>query len=299
MTRWMIGLAAVCAAMQGRAQDAFQPNAELGATRVPDDPAAWLLYTAEGRADLDDTGTDAPGHVRTHEVDISAALPVYSNDTAAVLLGAAWRWNRFDLGGGLDERYDLYMAALPVDLLLQPANRWLLWVNASPGVFTDFEHVTDDDARVTGHALVQYDWTPTLSLAAGAAYDREFGDDTLYPLGGAVWAPAPAWRVSLMFPTPQVCYAPHPRWLLFAEARPAGNLWNVHDEETGGPDYDFKLESWQIGAGAEFRLWNALWLHASAGADVERHYEIRRADRVELDSDTDDTWFLRAGVVAR
>lgn len=266
---------------------------------VPDEPMSWGLYTFEGRSDLKESGTDAgPAWAQAQELDFVVLAPVFTNDAFTCLAGGAWRWNRFDLGGVLDERYDLYAASLPVNLFYHGLERWLAWFNIAPGIYSDLRHITGEDYRVTAHAMLQFECARSLQLALGAGYDREFGDDKLYPMGGLIWHPDPFWRVNLVFPIPQIIYAPAARWVCFVDLRPAGNKWNVHGEDDR-PDYDFKLETWQIGVGTEYRIWKDFWLHGSLGADLERHYEIRNRERVELDSDANDTYFARVGLVVR
>lgn len=300
MKRWIPAIVSLIWAMSlARAETVSDLPVTALASDVPEAPAIWGLYTFEGKADLEQAVTPAgPTQVGVQSVDATASLSVVSNRAMTFMAGAYWRWDRFDLSGGYNERYDLYVAAVPLNLFYTGFEDWLFWGNVTPGLFTDFQRLTHDDYRTTGHAMVQYDWTRAFRLAAGLAYDREFGDDKLYPIGGIVWDINRAWQLNLIFPWPQIAYAPWPGLVLFVDARPAGNKWNVH--YTGDvSDYDLKVESWQVGGGLEYQLWKQIWLHASAGADVRRHYEIRLDDDSRIDSDAGDTYYLRAGLVVR
>jgi hypothetical protein len=267
-------------------------------TYVPEEPLGYCLYTYDGRANVNLDVPEAPGgKVTGQELFAAASVPLFRNRALTLAAGFGFQWNRFEFSAIPLADADLYALTVPLDVMYTGLERWTFWLNATPGVFSDLKHVNGDDYRTLAHGLVLYRLLAQLQLAAGASYDREFGDDKLYPIGGVVWDIDRHWRLNALFPAPLLQYAPTPRWVFFANARPAGNKWNLHITDNSR-DGDFKLESWQLGLGAEVEVVRHLWLSLSGGLDLDRSYEVRDAD-FRLKSKAGETWFARAGFVVR
>lgn len=288
-----------CWALAGWLSAAACLNAgpQAAPSQVPEDPFGWGYYTFDGEADL--TEEIEPGHkaaADSHEVEGALSMPYYEREDLMLLAGAGYKWNHFSFSGVALPDYDLNTLTLPLDALYSAGADWTFWVNVTPGLYTDFHGVDGDDYRTAGLGLASVELNPRWGLALGAAYDRVFGDDKLYPLGGFRWTPNGQWAVDLVLPMPRVTYAPTRKLALFMDARPAGDKWNLREE---GENYDFQLESYRVGAGLEYALTCHVWLHVAAGGDLDRNYEIRNQDRKLLDSGVEDTYFVRAGLVLR
>ena len=267
-------------------------------SNVPQDPVAWGLVTYAGEGAV--AGVPA-AKASMFEADAGASLPLVEQPAYSLAAGFAGTWNRIrfrNLDPALGvENEDLYVTALPLDLLVTAVEGWTFWANATPGFFTDYKRLTADDARVLLHGLAMYKPSPAVALALGVSYDREFGDDRVFPTGGVVWNLNRELQISLLLPWPRVTYAPLPGLAFFADARPAGNKWNLGrsaDEES-----DFKLETWRLGTGMEARLAPHLWLHLAGGADVARTYKVVENGRTTFDAEIGDSFFARAGLLVR
>ena len=268
---------------------------------MPDDPVAYVTTTYDGETDLDLDGmAGSGGRVRFWESEAYVSAPLATNAEWVVALGGSLSWTRLEFENlpEIGDSLDLYGIGVPLDLLHTGIERWTLWAQVMPAAMSDFRHVTADDYRVLASGLALYQYSPRLQVAAGAAYNREFGRDLLYPVGGVQWDPGARLRVSLMIPRPAITYLATDRLLLFAEARPAGSMWNIHVPGEDA-DSDLKLETWRLGAGAEYRLAGACWISLAAGADIMRHYELHSGDDPILDADAEDTWFARLGFAVR
>jgi hypothetical protein len=265
-------------------------------TLVPDEPFAQMLYTYEGVSKFHDT--DMPDtEVSIHEVEM-LATPVYkqvNNLEFALTLAAQWDRFVFEAANTRDE--DVYRLMAMFDFLYN-MDAWTFWLELTPGLFSDLERIESDDYRTLFHAMVMYQLMDTLQLGLGLAYDRQFGDDTLYPMFGAIWDLPPSWKLELVLPMPRIVYAPSEKLACFIDARPAGDLWNIRDDDDL-KNYDFKLEGYRLGVGLEYEILDHVWLHAAGGWSFERKYEIAHEDDKLLDSDADDTWFGRVGLVFR
>lgn len=265
-------------------------------SNVPPEPFSWMLYTREAEAEFR-AAAYGGGEGAIHELDF-LGTPLYRCSGGCQLaVGLSFKWSGFEFDAVSLDDLDLYALGLSFDVV-RTRGPWTFWANVAPSLFTDFERLTADDFRTLVGALAMYAWRPNAQWALGASYDREFGEDKLYPLAGAIWKIGRDWELNLVLPAPRATWAPGRKLLLFADARPAGGLWNVTDDETDG-DLDFKLEGYRLGLGAEYELAPHLWLHAAAGASLERTYEIGDGHRRLLESDAEDTYFARAGLVVR
>ncbi|MBN1268318.1 MAG: hypothetical protein JXB04_01925 [Kiritimatiellae bacterium] len=275
---------------------AVQAQTEPPSSNVPGEPFSWLLYAYEDEADFD-AAEFGGGKASIHELDF-LGTPLYQRAGPwQRAIGLLFRWNGFDFDAVDLDDLDLYTLGLSLDLI-RTEGPWTLWANATPSLFTDFERLTDDDFHALLGGMATYAWRPNVQWALGASYDREFGEDKLYPMAGAIWRPAREWEFNLVLPMPRITWAPTSKFLLFADARPAGGLWNISDDETD-EEFDFKLEGYRLGLGAEYELAPHIWLHAAAGTSIERNYEISSGHTELLKSDADDTYFARAGIVVR
>ena len=277
-------------------------------SQMPTDPVAWTYFTYEGPSSFDNkplisedpSATSTPpspkdGKVEVTEYEIAITPIIKEIDNWIFGVGTEFHWTRFNFQDISYDTEDLYTIHIPL-LGIYDNKTWLFMGSVGPGVYSDLRHLTDDDVRITGYALANYKWNERFKLSFGAAYDRVFGDDQLYPLLGCVWDIDDEWRLNLVLPYPSMIYAPNRKWNFFADLRPAGSLWNVNGEED---ESDFKLEGYRLGCGAEYSICKHIWLHVAAGLAFEQKYEYRERGYKYLDATGDDTYFTRIGVVFR
>jgi hypothetical protein len=106
------------------------------------------------------------------------------------------------------------------------------WFGASlsfrPGVYSDFEHVSEDSIRLKGSALAVFTLSPRWQIAAGVVYlDRN--EVKLLPAGGFVWTPTDDVRWEVIFPQPKLAQ----RLVTWGNT----NLWWYVGAEYGGDSW--------------------------------------------------------------
>ncbi len=292
---FVVGLV-MAASFGGAAAAAGAGTAREDAEMMPEDEFSWVTYTYEDRVGLD-LETGGSGEVTLQEVDL-LVLPIYMRKPGwEASVGFGFRWNGLDFSDTDVEDMDLYTVTLPLDVV-HTVERWTLWAELSPGLHSDFEHLTGDDYRTAGMGLAMYAIRTNVQVGLGLAYDSYFGEDNFYPLGGVDWRPKDDLRLNLVFPRPRITWAPVHGVLVFADTQPAGDVWNVRDADSGG-EYDLKIEGLRSAVGVEYLVAPHTWLQVAAGAAYDRHYEVRRNGNKVVDSDADDTWFVRAGLMLR
>ncbi|MBC8453557.1 hypothetical protein H8D64_00710 [PVC group bacterium] len=192
---------------------------------------------------------------------------------------------------------DLYVISVPLDLIYGKGEPWLFWGNVSPGLASDLDNINSDDYNTTAAGIGMYQWTPNLAFVLGFAYDREFGDDKLYPLGGVRWLIGDEWEINAILPTLRIGYSPTKKLFFNVHLHAAGDKWHMRDENKN--EYDVKVETYRIGAGIQYSLSKNIWLNFATGIDVERNYEIRNKDTRIIDDNAEDATFVRIGLLIR
>lgn len=101
-------------------------------------------------------------------------------------------------------------------------------LNARVGVYSDFNRVTAESLRYTGHGLVVISLSPDLKLKGGVVYlDRLY--IKVLPAGGVVWTPNPDVRFDILFPNPKITrrIATYgiTDWWIYARGEYGGDDW--------------------------------------------------------------------------
>lgn len=95
-----------------------------------------------------------------------------------------------------------YSAFADIGFESDPNLRFGVEASGRIGVFSDFEHVTNNSVRPMGLLLLRYNMTPTVALKAGVEYINR-ADIKLLPAGGIVWTPNTRTRFDIYFPQPK------------------------------------------------------------------------------------------------
>ena len=166
----------------------------------------------------------------------------------------------------------VYAAHLDLMWLPKIGERWLGVLAGNPGWYSDFEGDTGDAFRLTGQAIVRYDWTPDrLQFVLGAAYIHRI-NRTWLPVAGIIWKPNDDWTCNLVFPEGKighrVCQGEgYEHWLYFAGGF-GGNNWRV--QRPGGDSDILAILDWRLILGWERKL------DGGAGVNVEVGYIFSR-----------------------
>jgi hypothetical protein len=172
-------------------------------------------------------------------------------------------------------------------------------LEASAGVFSDFDGFTSDSIRVQGTGLGALTVTPTLTFKAGATYfDRV--DVKLLPAGGIVWTPNPQTRWDIYFPRPKLA-----RYLttvgntdvwFYLNGEYGGGSWTIGNEAV-----DRRMDMNDIRAGGGFEWTHQFGLQGFAEAayvfDRELVFAIGGPGGGPLRYPLKDTVMVRGGFV--
>ena len=155
-------------------------------------------------------------------------------------------------------------------------HRYKFYLAVAPSVLSDFESDDADAFRVTGKALVLFDWIPgRLQLRAGVLYlNRD--NIRLLPAGGVIWTPTDWLEYEIFFPKPKASVrfnvGPGYEDWLFATAEFGGNTWSI--ERASGAHDKVTYLDYRLLAGVERRIQGGAGFLLEAGYVFGREIEF-------------------------
>ena len=245
-------------------------------SEVPFYPAGWAQVRFYPRAEFaDERGVLPEGAVVENTFDLGLLLPAYVAQRDMLLLGVDMALDSLDVRSGpyRDQRI----------LRLSPIVAWLhqfganetMTAFAAPILSKELQGDQPWGANAYGGVIGMHRFSAEVQLLYGGVYEYSFGRHTGYPYLGVLWQPTPKWSLSLLFPWPTLTYVPRDRWLLQLGLAPGGSSWvsRANDFETTQT-----FGSWNLNAGAGYRLHGKLWLFAGAGVAGLRGLKIESGD---------------------
>jgi hypothetical protein len=264
-----------------------------------DFPFVSTSYTALPAADI--RGANPGAELSTKENQLSAGM---------------WRWGsgdtRFDLG--LDYQYtryryaeidgrnrDLHRLQLPLGIR-HAGGGWNLSAYLAPGVGTSsnvlkdlFDRGSREDYMVTARVESELGVDDPHGWLIGAAWDRAFGDERLYPVVGFLYRPFDGLNARIAWPDPALSYRWTERQRLRLRLFPAGFQWHVVSDELGDA-FDYEVEAWRLECTWSYRFASTFWLDLAFGFEFDRRHRFRDDTGRLIDSGIDDQWLLSAGL---
>ena len=232
-------------------------------SEVPFYPIGWAQDNFYPRPEYKDEGGALPtGTVVENTFDVGLVLPVYVARRDMLLLGADIAWDNLDVRSGPYQNQSI--------LRLTPVAAWLHQFGAKEtvGVFVApifSKELRGDQPWGTsgyGGVIAMHTFSDEWQLLYGGVYEYSFGRNTFYPYLGVLWSPMPKCSMALVFPWPTFSYVPRDRWLLQVGLAPGGSSWVAR-----GSNFETtqSFASWNLTAGAGYRLQGKFWLFGGAG----------------------------------
>ena len=166
-------------------------------------------------------------------------------------------------------------------------------LDATVGVFSDFERVVDDSLRYFGSGLAVISFSPSFQVKAGVAYlGRQ--NVKLLPAGGIVWTPNPDVRLDIVFPYPKLSMRlpgySTTEWWVYLRGEYGGGTWSLRQVSPEIIRLDYN--DMRCALGLDFQTVRELKGLFEVGIAFERELFVTKTDRFTLDP----TVFLRAGL---
>ncbi len=156
-----------------------------------------------------------------------------------------------------------------------------------PGIWTDFDHVTGNAFRVPAQVVGAFGVSRNLTLIGGVMYTAQ-PSLSLLPVVGAIWMPAPAWHLQLLFPQSRVTYHFEDGLNVYGVLGLQGETYSVRVD--GSSDL-FEYRDLRLGVGAEWDPLARLHLFFEAGVALWRHIDLSNEGSINVNSGL----YLRVG----
>lgn len=199
----------------------------------------------------------------------------------------------FDGPDGIDLPGTVYDSYVQFRWLRKINDCWGMDLSVAPGLYGDYKEFDSATLRITGAAVLAYDWTPNLKLVAGVAYlDRD--DIDVMPVGGLIWTPIEDFRLEAIAPRPRIAY----RYLTVGDTEHwaylagefGGGSWAV--DQAGGTRGQVSMRDYRMLVGLERKRPDGGGCRVEAGWVFGRVTEFSSG---QPDYDANDTFLVRAG----
>jgi hypothetical protein len=275
-------------------QGGLAAAAEAGENRPPYLAGRYLQSPA---ASFDDLGPGA--EVTTEEHQVALGLFRFDTRNSVFDLGLDYEYTHYDYTNVNSRDRDLHRLQIPL-LFESRFDAWQLQGFVAPGVstssniFKDFlNRGSSDDVFATARVAFHKgdDGRPWF---VGLAYDRSFGEPTLYPVAGVELSPTPAIKLRLAFPDPAFNWQISDRQSLQGRIFPAGHQWRVVSDDFTR-SFEYRVEAVRAEINWNLRIWRQLSIDVGLGYDTAREHRFEDDQGLPLVSGVADEWIAAVG----
>lgn len=265
-----------------------------GENNGPGLPLAQISYGHFFSSDFDTLG----GDVSADEFILRTPLASIRIGNAYVIPMLTYRWNEFSTSTpNLLPESTLHQVRMPIAVLYEPADRWLVGGMVMPAFAGDLSN--SDNFSIAGALGAAYQYSDNLTILGGLYYFNGYDESYLVGGPGFMWQATDKFQAFLMGPIARLNYNVNDRWTLSLTARYDSPIWNV-EADALGPERDISMSSFQIDLRSEHRLGKATWGFVSVGYSFLRDMEIEDLDSHSLQSDDIDSGlFVETGLTLR
>ena len=270
-----------------------------GADEAASDGPPYLAarYLQSPASSFDELGPGAEVTGKEHQVTLG--LFRFTAGDTTFDLGLDYQYTHYDYTNVSSRDRDLHRLQVPILFKSRAGDGWLTGfvapgVATSSNVFKDFlNRGSSDDLFATARGTFHRK-RGTGEWFVGIAYDRSFGEPTLYPVAGIELAPTPATRIRLAFPDPAFLWSISERQTLQARIFPAGHQWRVVSDDFTR-SFDYQVEAIRTEINWNLRIWRQLSIDLALGYDTAREHRFEDDQGLPLDSGAASEWIAAVG----
>ncbi len=235
---------------------------------------AGAAYMAGSRLSL---GTRRLGNIESYHTHLVAGVAVRATDNFTYRVAGEYRRNDFDLGAGVPIPNSLGNVGLQLTGNWALRNNLSLWLNARPGIYSDFQDFSFNDLNVPFNFVLAWQAEEDLMWMLGMYIDLR----AEYPvLGGpgVRWRFADYWTLSLLIPRPRVEFQATDELLLYAGAEWRQVAYRVAKDfgtKIGNPLLNNQMLDYRelrLGAGINYSFNRHFHLGLEGGYAPERRF---------------------------
>lgn len=219
----------------------------------------WLSY-----GDLDSSNNAEDLEMQQWRLQTPFSKPQKLADSLYMMPAIRYEWIGFEgpsLGrGSYDD--DLHMLELPLLFVYQSGQSpWSYNARVSPGISSDMQSVSMDDAFCDARLGGSYQVNDRLNMNFGVSYTRAIGEPQVFPYLGFVYEMNDQWQIAWRGFSFEARCQINESWIMRMTGEATGGYWNI---DTADSDY-LTLQSYRAGISIEREIGDDLWLVAGAG----------------------------------
>lgn len=238
--------------------------AQERAEELPPDAERTFFSTVTAEANYSFPSRISLGGGRSDDMDtFQHRLTYYANfpQNEAFQWRGGLDWQRFwfDVSSGAPLPDYLQSISVPLGMTWKFHEKWQLSGQIWPGIFSDFEDISEDDLRAPLTAALSYLQRPGLTWLAGFNFDHT-RDFPIFGFVGVRWRFAERWNLSVIFPRPRLEYRATDNLRFYASMALAGGSYQVGEDfgtKHGAPRLDNERVSYReirVGPGIRYRM---------------------------------------------
>lgn len=239
---------------------------------VPFFPLGWAQNRFYPNAKFESEGGLPDAEVVENTFDIGLVLPAYVAQRDLLLLGGDIALDSHFVQSGPYQNQNVLQLVPVAGWLHQFGENETVGVFGAPIISKGLNGGQPWGASGYAGLIAMHRFSDQFQLLYGGVYENSFGESSGYPYLGVLWLPTRRLSVDLVFPWPTITYVPHDRWLFQLGIAPGGSSWIQRGDDL---ETTQTLSSWNLTAGAGYRLQKNFWLFAGAGVAGLRSLKIQ------------------------
>ncbi|MEN9575014.1 MAG: hypothetical protein RL514_2869 [Verrucomicrobiota bacterium] len=241
---------------------------------------AGAAYTSGSRLSA---GAARLGRIESVHTHLVAGVAVRGTDDFTYRIAAEYRRNDFEVGPGVPIPNVLGNAGLQLTGNWALRNNLSLWINARPGIYSDFRDLSFSDVNVPFNVVLAWQADEDLMWLLGAYVDLR-SDYPVLAGPGVRWRFADYWTLNLIMPRPRLEFQASEALLLYTGAEWRQVAYRVGKDfgtKVGNPrlnDSMLDYRELRLGVGLNYNFNRHFNLGLEGGYSLERRFHYRSAD---------------------
>ena len=260
-----------------------------------------LTFSHSAESDADLPGRPAVGKLSVDAWSVSGKTTRMLRPGVFASAGGTWERFEVDANSALPVPKKLQSAALNLAGAMALDGDWMVSLTVSPGFYAAGSSPGMDGFNAPGLLLGTRKISPTFSVAVGLRFDA-FSDNSILPIAGFRWQPAPEWTVSLGAPRTEVVYKIREGVELFGGGSMEGGGFAIDDPQLRSSgtislrDTYVDYREIRAGGGVRWALAETVSLEIEGGWVVDRRFDYYERS---LEVKTDGASFWHVGLSTR
>jgi len=254
-------------------------------------PKNWSAQTSIAylpSAGVDNTTAD----VASTDYRLKLARNIRIDERLTLSFGGGYGLKHISAGPQAFLPQDLHALFVETGATYRFNDRSFATVRLSPGFYSDFKDIGDDDLRMPVLALGGYTFDNGVSLIGGFIYRFGYQAGQYIPALGISYQPNQDWKIDLIAPRPALTYFASKRLQLFVAGDFSSDEYELKDRSLGAKA--LKYSDYKAMGGCNYLPLPDLKLSTSVGYAFERRFAFYDGNRSDMR--IDDVPFFRVSL---